>query len=304
MRTRIHLAPALPREPLTESAPLARRWVAQRCTDCGWCHGLWQHMRLMGLGKTLSGQAPYFSEMAAKWREHPAPRLLVSGCADCSALAHVVSGLGRDRFDASEPPQLVLLDRCETPLQLSRWYAERLGLPAQTFQTTQADVLSYQAAAPFDLIMISSFLGYFDPPQRARLFAQYAKLLAAAGRLVFVNRVRDLPEDQPIGFGASETVAFMARAQPANSALAAQDQLDEAQLTLAVSAYCTHFKSYPVASETSVSASLAQGGLQVFCCRSVQAGRSQSIGIQKLAGPTLADGSTYVLVEAGKISSA
>lgn len=290
----------VPKEPLAESAPLARLWAAQHCADCGWYHGFWQQMRLMGLGKTLSGQGPYFLDMAAKWRDHPSPRVLVSGCADYSALAYAVAGLGRKRFDAPEPPQLVVLDRCETPLQLSRWYAERLGLTAQSVQTVQADILDYQPAAPFDLIITSSFVGYFDPPRRARLFAQYAQLLAPAGRLVFANRLRDLPEDQPVGFGASETAIFLNRAQQANAALAPQDQLDEAHMALAVQAYCQHFKSYPVASETSLMASLAQAGLKAISCQNVQAKSQQSTGTQALAGPTLADGSTYVRVEAGK----
>jgi SAM-dependent methyltransferase len=293
--------PELLNEPLAESAPLARRWAEHHCTDCGWYHGFWQHMRLMGLGKTLSGQGSYFLASAAKWRDHPAPRVLVSGCADYSALAYVVAGLGRDRFDAAELAQLVVLDRCKTPMQLSRWYADRVGLPAQTVQSVQADILDFKPTVPFDLIVTSSFLGYFEPQQRARLFAQYAKLLAPAGRLVFANRLRELPEDQPIGFGASQTVAFLARAQQANAALAPKDQIDEANLALAVNAYCKNFKSYPVASEQSLTASLVQGGLQALSCHSVQARSPKSTISQKLAGPTLADGSTYILVEAGKI---
>jgi SAM-dependent methyltransferase len=224
----------------------------------------------------------------------------VSGCADYSALAYVLAGLGRDRFDAPEPPQLVLLDQCEIPLQLSRWYAEKLALPVQTVKTVQADILDYKPVLAFDLIVTSSFVGYFDPPARARLFAQYAALLAPAGRLVFSNRLRDLPEDKPIGFSVSEAQAFLVRARQANAALALQDQLSDAQLTQSVKAYCQHFKSYPVTSEASLMASLTQAGLQAFSCQSVRARPLQSNGLQKLAGPSLADGSTYVLVEAGK----
>lgn len=288
-------------EPLAQSVPLARQLAAQHCLDCGAYHGFWQHMRLMGLGKTLSGQSAHFLRAIAAFRGTEPLRVLISGCADYSALAHVLAGLGLSQVQSASSPEIVVLDRCETPLQLSRWYAERASVSIDTVCT---DIRAYQPSAGFDLIITSSFLGYFEPEQRPALFAHYAALLSERGRLVFANRLRPLPEHQAVGFDARETQRFLDAARTASSTLFVDFALTDPELEAAVHGYTACFKSYPVASVASLTAAMTEGGLQMHECLTIDPAlpaRTMQVTDEKLSGPTLAVESPYVFVQAGRI---
>src|SRR5436190_7838783 len=103
-----------PEEPLSESAPLARQKAAQLCRDgCSWYHGLWQDLRAVGLAASPQYQADFFlkafGRLAGRTRRQ---RVLVSGAADYSILAHVLWACDEQNIDAD----FAVVDRCETPL--------------------------------------------------------------------------------------------------------------------------------------------------------------------------------------------
>jgi SAM-dependent methyltransferase len=128
--------------------------------------------------------------------------VLVSGSADYSMPAHA---LWAYRAEAA-PLQLVVVDRCETPLALSRWYAEptKAAIHGTTLSTQRADILDHEGAEPVDVIFTNSFLGSFAPEQRPRLAAAWRRLLRPGGRLVFTNRLRPGAPAGPLGFDAAQ----------------------------------------------------------------------------------------------------
>lgn len=283
-------------EPLKESAHLARHLASLHCQDCGWYHGFWQHLRLMGMGKTLSGLPHLFLQAAARLQDQTGLRVLVSGAADYSALAHVVHGFGGPRSIQEKSAYLAVLDRCETPLALNRWYAQQLELPAEYFC---ADALDFQSELPFDLILTSSFLGYFKPEQRRRLFAVYARLLSPTGRLVFANRLRSGPEDVAVGFSAAEAQRFKDKTQLANAQLAQSLQWPSNQLDAAATAYTSSFHSYPVNSLERVTVDLETAGLAVKHSQLSEPLLPTFAKNAGLSGPSTAGDSAYVFIEAG-----
>ncbi|PKO62256.1 MAG: hypothetical protein CVU24_04890 [Betaproteobacteria bacterium HGW-Betaproteobacteria-18] len=283
-------------EPLEESAPLAARWAQQHCEGCGWYHGFWQHMRLMGMGKTLSGVPHLFLQAVAQWQGQQGLRVLVSGAADASALAHVVQGLGGAKAVRKHTAHLTVLDRCETPLSLNRWYAQHAELDVTCHCS---DALDFQTDQTFDLILTSSFLGYFKPEQRQQLFAVYARLLKPTGRLVFANRLRSGPQDVAIGFNPAEAQRFMDRARQANAQLPPALQWSVDKLQAAALAYTHSFRSYPVNSLETVAADLGSADMVV---KHHQLSEPQLPAFAQkagLAGPSTAGDSTYLFIEAG-----
>lgn len=284
-------------EPLEESTLLAARWAHQHCEMCGWYHGFWQHMRLMGMGKTLSGVPHLFLQAVTQWQGQHGLRVLVSGAADYSALAHVVQGLGGPASVREKSVHLAVLDRCETPLSINRWFAQRAGLDVICHCS---DALDFQSEQTFDLILTSSFLGYFKPEQRRQLFAVYARLLKPTSRLVFANRLRSGPQDFPIGFNPAEAQRFMNRAQQANAQLPPALQWSANNLQAAALAYTHSFRSYPVNSLETVAADLGAVGMVI---KQHQLSKPQLPAFAKkagLAGPSTAGDSTYLFIEAGR----
>jgi SAM-dependent methyltransferase len=115
--------------------------------------------------------------------------VLISGTADYGMLAHLRHGYG------SAPFQATVLDLCETPLFLNRWYGGRYGT---SVATVRSDVLEHETAEVFDVICTHNFLGRFDPTSRRRVIAKWRALLRPGGALVTTQRVEPnlAPESQ------------------------------------------------------------------------------------------------------------
>lgn len=289
--TMLHPDPG-PAEPLASSAALAHEWAQQSCRhdeqgcSCSAYHGFWQVMRLLQLGATLGGHPEHYRAAMRRWAERPcahgqARRVLISGCADYSMLAHLWHCIGPE--DALE---VTVLDICPTPLRLNEWYAQRLG---RALQTVCSDILAYRPPTGFDLIVTSSFLGFFDPQQRPELFRRWRRLLRADGWLVSSNRLRAQPEHMAVGFTADQATQLADTVKQRRASLPASVALDTAQLDTLALAFAAQMRSYPVASTASIETLATDAGLRVVACDTLQSAPMA----RSISGPTLGDGSRY-----------
>lgn len=293
--------PNSPDEPLALSAAFTRELASALCrcdasgAGCEAYHGLWPYLRLMGIGKTMSGLSSDFlaalGTARAAWAGAPStPRaVLISGCADYSALAHVVHAFR----DAPTRPDVTALDLCETPLVLSRWYARRKGW---SVKTACSDVLAHGVREAYDMVLTSSFLGYFNPPQRRTLFQAYEAMLRPGGVLVLTNRIRTGPEDQLTGFSEDQVQAFAERAATLSASLPSTARRDAEEVSASARAYARNLKSYPVNGEASLRGSARAAGL-LWDAGGVRATQARQPG---LTGPTMSDGSDYLFVQLRK----
>ena len=125
-----------PDEPLRESAPLAHAFAPSGClTDprtgasCAWYHGVWQYLRLLGIGSAPGAQGNQLADTLQQLaRTKEFPRILLSGSADYSLLAHLLSVY--DSESAEVDPTVV--DLFKTPLHLCEWYGKRYSRPVNT----------------------------------------------------------------------------------------------------------------------------------------------------------------------------
>jgi SAM-dependent methyltransferase len=200
-------------EPLELSAPLARRLASRLCRknpatgeSCEWDHGFWQYLRILGLAASPKRHGDFYREAFEQLVDSSSrPRILISGASDYGMLALVLGAFGERGIE----PEVTVVDMCETPLALNRWFAERESVGIHTHCS---DLLSYTSDLPFDLICTHSFLGQFSPAQRPALLTNWHTLLRPGGAVVIVATIRPVAAHEPTGLTPAQAEAFCAAA--------------------------------------------------------------------------------------------
>ena len=201
----------LPDEPRRESAPVAYRLAHQHCpTGADGCrdyHAMWQYFRQIGLLTTIGTNTDFLvATLRGLADADSCRRVLISATADYGMLAHVLHAYRL----AGVEPEVTVVDMCETPLALNRWYAERAGV---TIRTCRANLLEFRADAPFDLVCTHSFLGRLTQEVRAGALDKWHEVLRPGGHVVTVARVRyGAPDGGVTRYEPAEIVEFRDRA--------------------------------------------------------------------------------------------
>ena len=279
-------------ESLFASARVARQLALEHCrhtaADCAWYHGVWQYFRALGVTKTAGGNADF---LGATLRSLAAGdgvrRVMISGAAD-DAMSQLAIGAFRD---AGKLPDLTVVDRCEAPLALVRWGAERLGV---SVATCRSDILAFDTEAKFDVILTNSFLGAFDPAGRTRVFARWASLLREGGKLLFTNRVRPGEGHAQIGFTSDQAKGFCAAVRHAAERAKAHLGLEPDTVEGWARTYAERYRTYPVRTVEEVLELIRAAGFAPDRVDTAQfAGRP---GREAVAGPSVAERAEYVRV--------
>jgi len=282
-------------EPLSESAPLAPGIAAERCWrdprsgwSCSWYHGVWQTLRLLGLVTSPREHAEATAQgLRALARRGDARRVLISGSADYAMLAQVIDAWRAE----GRALEVTVVDLCETPLALCRWYAEREGVAVRT---VASDALDYRDDAAFDVVCCHSFMGYFDAKGRDTLARRWAALLRPGGRVFTVHRLRPSYRGDTLGFDAAQARAFRERVLDRAREQGLPGGLGLGWLAEATDHYTEDFRIHPVRSAAELAGHFEQAGLRI-----VELG---ACGIEAAAasvsGPAVAEAADFVRVVA------
>lgn len=278
-----------------EAARLALQWSRLHCReavglepDCGWYHGFWQIARLLDVGRVTGGQADFLSEVLRAHARDPAfRRVLVSGTADHALPALVY----RAYEEAGADVALTVLDRCETPLALCRWHAQRTG---RRVHTVCADILDRDWSGSFDLVLANSFLGYFHSEQRPALFRRWAELLRPGGKAVITNRVRTASDGELVTFGADEAQRFCAQIDARIGARAQTLGIDAAVVAGAAREYVRRFAVHPVRSHAELHDELRLAGFSDVRADVVASHRAAT----PVSGPSTQEQGSYARIVA------
>ena len=284
-------------ETLEQSFAWAHACAQDHCADCAWYHGTWQYLRLLGLGKTLSGQSDWFIAQIRAARDTPSLSILILGCADYSAFAHVIHALGLSSKQPELHPRIVAVDRCATPLRLNHYLSEQTGIPI-TVHTS--DALEFQPQEKFDLIFTSSFFGYFDPSQRRQVFSRCHDWLKPQGRLFFAARLR--PGDASVpARAAPETIELMVqKALGLHQKFCLDGKWSDADLAERLRAYMTHTTNYPIHSAQSLTDVLLAVGFHQADAEIRPPDLPEQTANLKIQGGSLAEMADYACVVARK----
>ncbi|HWD91333.1 MAG TPA: class I SAM-dependent methyltransferase [Verrucomicrobiae bacterium] len=278
---------------LARGAAMARKLAPQLCRknsaageSCDWYHGLWQDLRLLGLAATPEQQADFFRNSLARFSKR-SPRLLISGSADYSILAHVLSACARNQIAAD----ITVMDICETPLYFNRWYAEQMGFRIHTIQT---NILDHSFEPEFDAIYSHGFLGLFPQAQRARLVQQWGRALKPGGVAISVNRIRPGASGGEVKFSESQGHEFCntLAAKLQDQALAESERsaiLNRAKI------YVERLVGYSLPQEE-LTALFQEAGFRMDECQIISTGASRG----KPGGPAIPSHAQHACVIAAK----
>jgi hypothetical protein len=289
-----------PEEPLVESAPISHLLAQTHCrplpasgVDCAWYHGFWQYLRLMGLAKTSGGQGAFLIEtLRGLARAGESPRVMVSGSADYSMPAHAWWAYRAE----GAALRLDVVDRCETPLALCRWYADRQG---DTVTTHCRDVRDHEPEEPVDVMFTNSFLGSFDPDGRPRLVAAWGRQLRPGGKVLFTNRLRHGGGSEALGFDGEQARRFTEAVRQEAEARRATLGLEPGEAVRLARAYAERYRSFPVRSVDEIARLLTEGGFAIDLLEvTTNPGRPGSAAV---SGPSTAERADYARVIATRL---
>ena len=244
----------------------------------------------MGLTKTSGGQGDFLAEqLRALAQMGDACRVLVSGSADYSMPAHALWSYRTQ----GAPLELQVVDRCETPLALSRWYAARYGA---AIDTHRADILEHRAPASVDVVFTNSFFGSFDPGSRPRLIAAWRRLLRPGGTLLFTNRLRAGAGTEAMGFDADQARSFTEAARHEAEQRRDVLGLDAGEAARRAQAYAERYRSYPLRSVDEIAALLKDGDFTIDLLEVTTHPGRRGVGL--VSGPSTMERADYARVRA------
>ena len=285
-----------PQEPLRESAPLALAFAANGCgidpltgSNCAWYHGTWQYLRILGIGAAPGAQGSQLTDALRQLARTGAfPRILLSGSADYSLLAHVLYAYDLEK--AAAKPTVV--DLCKTPLYLCEWYGKRYS---RSVNTVAANILDFDSIEPFDLVCTHAFMGYFTPEQRKNLLDKWYSLLRSGGRVITIQRIRPDTRHDIVRFTSEEKAAFIHKVK--SEALANRDSLDidTGKLVAAAGIYAEQFFTYPIKSREELVSLFTTAGFEF---RQLEFGPAEAQHQTTISGPTIPGTAEYAFVEA------
>jgi len=290
-----------PDVPVEQAAALARRMAPELCRkdpesgeDCSWYHGLWLDLRAAGLAATAQYQAGFFLDAFGRMQSLGRPmRLLISGSADYSILAQILWACQARGVEAAA----TVLDRCETPLFINRWYAGQVGC---RIETARADVTDYSPDVLFDVVCGHGFLGQVPPEARAMVVASWTRLLAPGGAILAINRVRPPGCAPVIRFGDAEGAEFCRLAQQRfrERRLVPESELDG--VIERTRLYVRRLQGYAI-TEAEFEQPFRDAGLRIEIAAAVTSGDARNSG---LTGPAIPAESRHLCVMARNTAGA
>ncbi|MDA0229187.1 MAG: class I SAM-dependent methyltransferase [Proteobacteria bacterium] len=241
-------APAELYEPLLTSAPLAKLAASALCRrggdeDCSWYHGFWQYLRIIGIVAAPERHAGFYAEaLGGLAKSGDYPRILISANADYAMLAHLLHAYAGH----IENIEIMVLDICETPLMLCKWYGARQGV---RIETQASDIVQWETTRQFDLIVTHSFLPMLPAAARQSLVAKWLGVLRPGGEVVSTTRINPEWTEADIHPDLDRVQGFRENAQ--RQALKWQGVLgiDAEQLAAAAENYMRRMKSFSLTSE-------------------------------------------------------
>lgn len=233
--------------------------------SCYHYHGVRFLLHQLGARTTLPCQYEvFYTDLKAMFKDTPAQdsplRVLVSGTADFVIPTLVSSALK----DAGWPLEVVIVDRCQTPLQFCRVAAGQFGFD---WQYQQSDIMDLSFKQSFDLIVTDRLHGHIPPNIRPRVFDKLAGLLSPAGLFITMASIR--PEGKP---SSGDTDALLSKLDKIEERCGEQDRYSMEELAQMVTNYANIRSSYPVRNQTELKKVFNSGRMKTRSIKPVNSG--------------------------------
>jgi 2-polyprenyl-3-methyl-5-hydroxy-6-metoxy-1,4-benzoquinol methylase len=185
---------------LMESAPLMDKWSKTECRpkdvggmeewakthkgdlqveSCDWYHGTWQYLRLVNMVATPPWYTFYNEALSAVLRAKPNATVLISAAADHGMSATLIDAIRT----AGAKPTIELYDICNTPLLITKWYAQRQGVEIETVRDNIITSPNMKLGT-YDLIVTDEFLTVLKAEYKPSILKRWKELLRPGGSVV------------------------------------------------------------------------------------------------------------------------
>jgi SAM-dependent methyltransferase len=168
-------------ENIPQLAETAARLASRFCDGCQNYHFLWPYLRLIGTPGGVGDSQRFLESAFAETSVSDRRRVLVAGCADTGLLSQVA------RATEGRGAELAVLDRCRTPLELCRDFADRWMLPLETLHV---DLLDLSIDGRFDVVLAHTILSFIVPDRRLEAMIRLRRALRPGGKLILRFRTR------------------------------------------------------------------------------------------------------------------
>lgn len=251
-------------EPMVQSAPLMNYLAGAVCNgsymdkeDCSWYHGIWQYLRIFDMVSTPTWHPTlYIPNLQKLANEVPNARILVSGTADYSTLAHIIWAFDSESANA----RITVLDLCQTPLILCQWYARH---HKHELSVVQEDILKYKAE-PFDAIVTDAFLTRFDSNKRMDIIKKWGTLLKEGGKVITTLRIRDENvSSETVSSNEQQVYNFSARAREMAEKWKDFINISPDQIYVSAEVYARKMKSHPYEGQIKLKEDFSSNGFQL-----------------------------------------
>jgi len=249
---------------VAQTAPVAWQTAGTSCfrdpitgQSCSAYHRSWQYLLMLGIHNSTHPDTQFLLDSFRAHARRGDRRILVSGSADYAMLAHILRAY---ELEHSEP-RVTVIDRCETPLSLNRWYA---GCAGVSVETVQSDAISYAATQPYDIVCTHSFIGWFSPENRERLVAAWAGNLRPGGHVITTRRLRQSNRGEGRhGYDDQELLQFEGKVRAAAVAQRHRLSLDPEEIVSAAMEDARTRIRYTMTSSEELAALFERNGLAV-----------------------------------------
>lgn len=164
--------------------------IASRCcTDCADYHVTGVANRAAAADGAIEGdRAELIARIAEALRAHPARgdiEILVAGSLDTGLLSTVAAGVFTAGPGIAARTRYTVIDRCGTPLELCRHYADSVGLKVTTQRHNVLEPGEFSA----DFIAVHSLFRFFAKDRHVEVLRRFASWLRPDGAIVFSQSV-------------------------------------------------------------------------------------------------------------------
>jgi SAM-dependent methyltransferase len=250
-------------EPLIQTAPLANLLSTYLCKgdhihteSCHWYHQVWQYLRIMDLVSTPTWHSRFYLAELPNRTENSS-KILISGTADYSILAYVIRS-----FHDLPKPSITVLDMCETPLHLCRWYGSQHGIQVNPLHRSIFDLDTYNT---FDLITTDAFLTRFPIDDRLRVLRKWFAALVKGGKVVTTVRVeRTNVKQEAVPSTQKQVQDFVRRATQLAQLWHEFVQIDANALANYARVYAQNMVSFSALSPEQIRANFLEVGFEVI----------------------------------------
>jgi SAM-dependent methyltransferase len=171
-------------ERLSDLAAQAYQLSDRLCGSCRDLHALWPYIRLSRSSTGAEGEGSRLTHVLRQLMAEGRRDVLIAGAADTGLLALVA------RAGAGQLVNILVLDICETPLELCRRFAREWSLPIKALKQ---DLLELDVRHQFDLILIHGTLHFISAPGRITALGRVQRALRSGGRLVLLFNTSEKP---------------------------------------------------------------------------------------------------------------